>query len=1361
MPQKESGAEHPGAYVKRNVIPKNVTVKDAAKLLGVGRPALSNVLNGKAALSPNMAARLEKVFGASQKKLLEMQSAFNAAQQSAETQPALSRGYMPTVITTKAADLTLWADNVAARSALPALLRRLVNSTGFDLTGVDFPAFDNAQRKGWDGYVEAGAPTQWIPQGKSGWEFGCDKTPKSKAESDYTARVGSVDAKERAQTTFVFVTPRNWHGKKDWAEEKKAQGDWKDVRVYDASDIEQWLEQSAPVQIWFAERLGKPTTGYRSLSQCWNGWAPVGEHTLSPSLFAPAINSYVETFSRWLDREPGQPFIVAADSRNEALAFLACLVASEKLTSRRSGDDAIVFDTADAVRQLSTASPGTFTAIAARPEIERELTPLFKKFHCIIVRPRNAVDADPDVSLDLLRAEDFENALKDMGIERDAADRLARESARSPTILRRRLSHPGTTRTPEWAKDTEMARKLIPAVFVGAWQASSKADREIVSLLSETSYENFETVLPRALLFDDPPLWSLGQFRGVTSKIDALFAIAATITEKDLRDFLIAAEYVLSERDPALDLPEEDRWAAGMYGKVRDHSAALRSGVCETLVLLAVHGNTLFFHRLGFHAESEINALIRRLLTPLDLEKFQSQNGDLPNYAEAAPDVFLELLSNDLRSDNPVVMGLLKPVDNSIFGSSPARTGLLWGLENLAWNPANLLRVVDILARLCSREIDDNWANKPEETLKSIFRSWLPQTGASLEERIKAFDYLVKQYPDVGWKICTAQFRGYSEVGHYSHRPRWRSDASGAGQAVTVGERNKFISHAVELTLSWPSHNEKTFGDLLERLSVLSDEHQAVVWSLIESWAENSASEDNKAKLREHIRKHALSRRSRKGGVSKENAANAVMVLEKLLPADLVKRHTWLFASHWVEPSYQEYQDEDFDHQNRNKLIHDQRLAALKEIWQARGFDGICDLLTGSGAPFIIGDLMGEILKRSKATQEFVLACLDNKTQALQPKLADCLQGLLRRKDNASQLAALVGVTKQTLGDDKALRLFLSMPFNETTWRMLDSEPEERRKSYWEQVHAYWADHSPEETNEIVDRLLETGRPAAAFNVLHLDWKKIETSRLKRLLHALVTTNTEAMVRGGLSAYDISEAMAELNRRPGVNPDEMAQLEFIYLRVLEDSEHGIPNLERQISETPSLYVQALAFAFKRSDDGQDPEEFRVAPERVEDMARSAYELLDRIRRIPGTADNGMINADRLKDWLKDVRKQAADIVRADIADDRIGQLLSKSPADEDGVWPCRAVCEAMEWMSSASVAGGFHVGTRNSRGVHWRGEGGDQERDLASNYRDWGRKLAYEFPYVTSVLHNIADSYEREAQWQDADAKVRRRLRGW
>ncbi|MEW8348459.1 MAG: helix-turn-helix domain-containing protein [Candidatus Thiodiazotropha taylori] len=52
--------QHPGAYVKKRIIPNGVSVKKAAELMGIGRPALSNFLNGKASLSNNMATRLEK-----------------------------------------------------------------------------------------------------------------------------------------------------------------------------------------------------------------------------------------------------------------------------------------------------------------------------------------------------------------------------------------------------------------------------------------------------------------------------------------------------------------------------------------------------------------------------------------------------------------------------------------------------------------------------------------------------------------------------------------------------------------------------------------------------------------------------------------------------------------------------------------------------------------------------------------------------------------------------------------------------------------------------------------------------------------------------------------------------------------------------------------------------------------------------------------------------------------------------------------------------------------------------------------------------------------------------------------------------
>ena len=96
--------------------------------------------------------------------------------------------------------------------------------------------------RGWDGLIEAGAATPWVPEGKSCWEFSVNQNPSSKAESDYTARIRSVSPAERRECTFVFVTPRNWPGKTEWARNKHVAGDWKAVRVFDASDLEQWLE---------------------------------------------------------------------------------------------------------------------------------------------------------------------------------------------------------------------------------------------------------------------------------------------------------------------------------------------------------------------------------------------------------------------------------------------------------------------------------------------------------------------------------------------------------------------------------------------------------------------------------------------------------------------------------------------------------------------------------------------------------------------------------------------------------------------------------------------------------------------------------------------------------------------------------------------------------------------------------------------------------------------------------------------------------------------------------------------------------------------------------------------------------------
>lgn len=72
---------HPGEFIRTEIIaPTGLSVTAAAAALGVSRPTLSSLLNGKADLSGDMALRLEKAFGVKMDTLMRMQSAYDIAQ---------------------------------------------------------------------------------------------------------------------------------------------------------------------------------------------------------------------------------------------------------------------------------------------------------------------------------------------------------------------------------------------------------------------------------------------------------------------------------------------------------------------------------------------------------------------------------------------------------------------------------------------------------------------------------------------------------------------------------------------------------------------------------------------------------------------------------------------------------------------------------------------------------------------------------------------------------------------------------------------------------------------------------------------------------------------------------------------------------------------------------------------------------------------------------------------------------------------------------------------------------------------------------------------------------------------------------
>ena len=1104
----------------------------------------------------------------------------------------------------------------------------------------------------------------------------------------------------------------------------------------------------------------------RSLSQCWSNWAGACDPVLSQELFTPAVQKFTQIFRNWIEEEPQKPLVVAADSRDEALAFLYCLTESTQLDAEEphSSSSAVVFDSTEALNLFNTHATLTQIAVVHTPDVEINLGGLFRKCHCIIVQPSNGVvsiRSQPDIRIGIVGKQDLESVLLGMGITKRRIRRLVNESAGSPTILRRCLSTIPEVQTPTWAEYSEIARILLPMTLVGAWNDDNSVDREIVRCLANASkYEEVDKHISELLALEDTPLWSEGDYRGVISRTDSIYGIARFINKTDLENFMFVAEIVLSERDPAIDLPKDDRWAAPIYNKVRDHSDAIRCGICESLILLSEFGETLFDQRLGVNTQFQVETLICSLLTPLDYGRLVSQKANLPSYAEAAPHAFLSLIESSLKCEKTVIREFLSPSKTAPF-TSPNRTYLLWALECLAWDPLLFPRVVEILVKLCEiilKDESDNYLNAPVSTLFSLFRSWLPMSAVSLNERLLAFEKLCNNHPSLGWGLCMSHLYWRVSYSIDNYRPRWRYYMKTEDRKIfNSDEHFVFISKVIEIIINWSYHDEHMLNDLIERLHFLTEDEQLRIWNLIDQWADSNPSEEAKAYLHQRVHQLNFSGGLRKGRMFHKDRIQPVY--EKLLPTNQVIRCAWLFESYLIQvhPDFKVNQEIDYD---ENKLQLDKlRTEKIKEIWEISKFKGIAALLGREKTmPVLIGGSIAQVLTEFQEALGFVEECILATTSINASRYKSCLIGFLRSVESnfITQM-----VDRYEYESKSLLTLLLCLPFRKSTWQLLDDKDQMFRNAYWENVNPHITNSivKKEEFNRSIDELLAVDRTIDAFYSVNFRWNEVETSRLIKLLNSIVSLTPEETLDNDVHSCDVSKAFDELNKRLDATIEEKIALEFAFLRIFVFSGHDISNLEKQITDSPEFFVNAIRIMYRRSDGADDYSILEnIDSEQLKGVMENYSLLLRTVRRIPGTTLEGNIDSSSLNEWLRRVRDLLQQYDRIKHGDRCIGRILANAPTDDDGVWPCRPVCEALEQIASDDIGKGFVIGVRNLRGVYRREEGGNQEREIAERYRKLSCDLISEYPYVVNLLKRIANSYEYQAKWEDHESKLRMRL---
>lgn len=113
-------------------------------------------------------------------------------------------------------DLKRWADTRESQSLLPELVRRLICASVKQLDRLSFPCGDAVHMPGWDGIVSCPEPIDLVPEGDSLWECGVNKEIQAKANDDIIKRAADPLGHIKSNSTFVFVTPREWAGADAW-----------------------------------------------------------------------------------------------------------------------------------------------------------------------------------------------------------------------------------------------------------------------------------------------------------------------------------------------------------------------------------------------------------------------------------------------------------------------------------------------------------------------------------------------------------------------------------------------------------------------------------------------------------------------------------------------------------------------------------------------------------------------------------------------------------------------------------------------------------------------------------------------------------------------------------------------------------------------------------------------------------------------------------------------------------------------------------------------------------------------------------------------------------------------------------------
>ena len=1254
----------------------------------------------------------------------------------------------------QAGDLDRYAPTRSSQAVIPELVYWLVKQSCSDLAFCRIPYGDAVNQPGWDGVVETeNGFLEFVPKGKSYWEIGTGANPQSKATDDFRKRTEEIDDGERADSSFVFVTPRSscsggWNEPEQtqWLERRKDKG-WKLIRIIDGVKLADWLREYPAIGKWMAKKLNI-TTNLGGLSTATEHWddllseCTAGDPPFPPKLFTAGRQGACEALQALFEGKT-QVLMLFAESPQDVADFVSAFLAGlDPVTSRPFSNRCLYINDEQAWRSIvETRSPHVLIA-DPRLGLETEegatlQTIARRKGHAVVVPLCGAWSGNsPEIiKLRSPSQSQIESVLRDAGYTDTRAKELGRIGGDRISALRRHLRGYGTL--PPYATWNN-ATLIAQAGLAGKWDGSCPADRAALEMLLGKGYGEWIEILRPDTLRSDSPLTQNNEKWRLVARGEAWSSLGSRITDDDLDRFQKMAVSVLSERDPKFDLSKEERFAANIHGKVLTHSALIRKGIAETLTLIGSRPETLTSCSDG-KAESTAILVVRNLLNKANWDRWASLDPIMPLLAEAAPDEFLDAVESVLVNlDDTPFHKIFAEEGGGVLGGWNYMSGLLWALETLAWSPEFLSRVSVILADIASFDPGGNWANRPSNSLADIFLPWHVQTTAPSEKRKSAVEAVIREQPVVGWKLILALLPHNHGFTSGCHRPVWRDFIPRDWKdSILMTEYWEQITIYTNLAVALAKSDSGKLCELIKRLSDLPKSAHESLLQHLTSDAVVSLPEADRLPIWENL--YELVRLHRKFSDAKwalpEDVINRIAnTAQTLAPTSPTFKYHHLFSCRDFD-----LYDEKGNYDEQRRRLDEARQAAIIEITSDSDVDAALSFAINVDNPYEVGRALGGIAS-DKMEDSILPSLLDSKEESL----INVVAGFIRTRFGERKTEWVDTVLERAWTPEHQSKFLTLLPFEDEIWERVSSHLTPSNEAlYWKnaKVNPYGPDR---DLTIAIEKLLEYGREGAAVMcVARMAENKSGFDETLATRALLAVFGSECGIRD-LDNYHTVELIKHLQKSKTADKDALFKIEWNFLPWLDRFSSGSPvTLEKRLASDPAFFAEVIGLVFRpkntSEDDYEEPDEHKKL------LATNAYKLLMDWKHYPGKQDDQSFSPEAFNAWLNEARRLTKESGHEEVAQIQIGHVLTYAPPDPDGLWIHNAVALALDSRDTGGMRSGFTSQLFKDRGV-FQFSHGQEEHKLASKNREKAEALDLKgYTRFATAMREFAEQYERQA----------------